>query len=168
MNPHTCKHTHLPFLPTSKPHLHGRHSTRHMHTPRHTHIQAQYRHTYVCMYACACIWVCPNMCTCIAEGLSCEWHIPKYTQIQGQQRTSFWYVIIVILRMKIDFSASFRILICSDYRRFFFVLITYRRKTAYTKCRWKRTIFHNKCELLKCYSYGKLFDQIYHNMRCFL
>ena len=47
--------------------------------------------------------------------------------------------------MKIDFW----ILICSENYRDLFLLLTYRRKAAFTECKDKRTIFHTKCELLK-------------------
>ena len=59
---------------------------------------------------------------------------------QGQQPTSFLYVTDVILRMKIDLSASSRILICSENQQHLFLLITYRRKAAGIKCRCKDNI----------------------------
>ena len=37
----------------------------------------------------------------------------------------------------------------SEYQRNLFLLITDRKQTASTKCRCKRTIFYNKCELMK-------------------
>ena len=68
---------------------------------------------------------------------------------------------------KIALNESFRILIYSEYQRnlFFFLLLTYRRKDAFNKCWYNRTIFHNKCELLKCCSYRKHLYQIHHNIR---
>ena len=72
---------------------------------------------------------------------------------QGQQPTSFRCV---------TGATSFGILICFEYQQILFLLITYLRQAVCTKCRYKRTIFHNKCELLKYCSYRKHFDQIHH------
>ena len=49
--------------------------------------------------------------------------------ITSQQPTSFWHVIHVILCMKTDLSASFGTLICLEYRRSLFLLLTYRSKS---------------------------------------
>ena len=74
--------------------------------------------------------------------------------------------IYVILRVKIDLNASFRILnICSEEQQNLFMLIIYRGKAVFTKCRRKRTMFKKKCELLKYYSYRKHLDQIRYNTR---
>lgn len=83
--------------------------------------------------------------------------------IQGKQPTSFWRVVYVILHMKTDLSTSFWI--CSEYKLNLFLLIFYRRKTACTKCRCIRTIFHNKNELLICCNYRKHFETNHHNIR---
>ena len=52
-----------------------------------------------------------------------------------------------------------------QYQQNLLLLINYQSKAVCTKCRYKRTIFHNKCELLKCCRYGKHYDQIHHNIR---
>ena len=87
----------------------------------------------------------------------------KVNSSQSNQPRSFFSVIYVILRMKIDLSASFRILIGSEYQRIRFLLIINRRKAACTRCRCKRTTFHYKCEL-NVLSYCKHFDQIHLNI----
>ena len=46
-----------------------------------------------------------------------------------------------------------------------FSALTYRRKAACTIGRGKKTIFNNKCELLKCCSYGKHLDRIHLNIK---
>ena len=64
--------------------------------------------------------------------------------------------------MKVDVSASLRILVCLEYQ-LNLLLVTYQRKVACIKCRCKRTIFHNKGEL-KCCSYHKHFDPLHYNI----
>ena len=71
---------------------------------------------------------------------------------QGKQCTSFLCIIYMILHMKLIWAHLF------GYS------IIYRRKTGCTKCRCKRSIFHNICEFLKCCICSQHFDQIYHNI----
>ena len=76
---------------------------------------------------------CPELPICDREGkefqlssscfiLFCSSYCKLQVHKQGQQPTSFWYVIYFIVCMKFDLSAYFRILICPNSSKVFLCL----------------------------------------------
>ena len=118
------------------------------------------------MCACSCAYVGCHTMTSPLNKVDNSCATLSIYRKSRQQPTSFLRIIYVILRISIGLSSSFRKLLCSEHQRNIFLLITYRRKAACNKYRCKRTIFHNKCELLKCCGYRKHFVQIHHIISC--
>ena len=116
-------------------------------------------------FSCTCTlhYLHPTICTVTVQIIKANkvWHFWKLT-------TSFYlwnrfeYIFLHIHMFgipAINFRASFGYSYVQNISN-----ITYRWKAVCTKCRFKKTIFHNKCELLKCSSYCKHFNQIPHNI----
>ena len=85
---------------------------------------------------------------CRVECYPESWGTEKCAQMQMQDLRHFLLVIYVILRMKIDLTHLFA---HSSVRNTtgIFSPSNLSNKSACTKCRCKRTIFHTNCERLK-------------------